>query len=122
VSGAAPVLESAGQLGTPKWRINGRIGFSFDPIDFDVNVIWTDNVVLDLLATPEDIADAVNRIPSYTLVNTSLGFNLNDQFTLQFSVRNLFDREVPFGGVVNGAFGVFDPIGRTYTATASVRF
>ncbi len=122
VSGAAPILESAGQLGTPKWRINGRIGFSFDPIDFDVNVIWTDNVVLDLLATNEDIADEINRIPSYTLVNTSLGFRLNDQFTLQFSVRNLFDRAVPFGGVVNGAYSVFDPIGRTYTATASVRF
>ncbi len=121
-SGAAPTIEAVGTLGTPKWRVNGRVGFSFDPIDFDVNVIWTDNVVLDLNATVEDISNSVNRIPSYTLVNSSLGFRLNDQFTLQFSVRNLFNEEVPFGGVVNRAYGIFDPIGRSYTATGSVRF
>lgn len=121
-STVSPVLESAGALGTPKWRVNGRIGFAFDPIDFDVNVIWTQGTVLDLVATTEDVAAEILNVPSYTLVNTSLGFRLQENFFFQVSVRNLFDRDVPFPGVVQRAFGVFDPIGRTFTATASVRF
>ena len=121
-SGAAPVIESAGTLGTPEWRISGRLGFVFDPFDLDINVIWTDRTVLDLTATDEDIAPEINNVPSYTLVNTALGVRLEENFFLQFSVRNLFDREVPFPGVVQQAYGIFDPIGRTYTATATVRF
>jgi iron complex outermembrane recepter protein len=121
-SGAAPVIETAGTVGTPEWRVNGRIGFAFDPVDLDINVIWTDHVVLDPAATDEDIAPEINNIPSYTLVNMALGFRIAERFRLQFSVRNLFDRDVPFGGVVNRAYSVFDPIGRSFTATASVRF
>ncbi|WP_165357196.1 TonB-dependent receptor [Sphingosinicella sp. CPCC 101087] len=121
-SGAAPIVETAGELGTPKWRVSGRVGFVFDPFDLDVNVIWTDNTVLDLLATDEDIAPEINNVPSYTLVNTALGVRLEEDFFLQFSVRNLFDRKVPFPGIVQREFGIFDPIGRTYTATATVRF
>ncbi|MDQ8754980.1 TonB-dependent receptor [Sphingosinicella sp. LHD-64] len=121
-SSVSPIIESAGTLGTPQWRINGRIGFALDPVDFDVNVIWTEGTVLDLNATTEDIAADILNVPSYTLVNTSLGFRLGENYFLQFSVRNLFDRDVPFPGVVQRAFGIFDPIGRTYTATATMRF
>jgi iron complex outermembrane recepter protein len=121
-SPATAVVDSAGTVGTPSWRVNGRIGISADPIDFDVNVIWNDNVVLDPAATIEDISPEINNVPSYALVNASLGFRIGESFNLQFAVRNLFDKGVPFPGVVNRSYGVFDPIGRTYTATATARF
>ncbi len=121
-SGAAPILEASGTLGTPRWRINGRVGYAFDPFDLDVNVIWTDSTVLDPNATIEDLAPEINNVPSYTLVNAAFGIRIDDAFRLQFSVRNLFDRDVPFPGIVNSAYGIFDPIGRSFTATASVRF
>ena len=41
---------------------------------------------------------------------------------VQFIVRNLFDKQLPFPAEVTRPFGVFDPIGRTFTATASAKF
>lgn len=119
-SGAAPVLDSAGEVGTPSWRLNGRIGYAFDPFDLDVQVMWTDKVKASNTLTIEDIP--ILNVPAYTMVNTSLGFRVAENFRLQFSVRNLFDKKVPYEAIVLGQFGAYDPIGRTFQARASVNF
>lgn len=119
-SGGSPVIEAAGTVGSPKWDVNARIGYSFHPFDLDVQILWTDATVGSNTLTIEDTP--VNDYPSYTLVNTSLGFQVSDRFGLQFSVRNLFDRKVPYSATVSRAFGAFDPIGRTYTLRASASF
>lgn len=113
-------VQTAGTLGTPELRVSGRIGLSLDPLDFDVQVIWNSSVVGSLTQTIEDTP--INEFGEYTTVNTTLGFRVNDRMSFQIIVRNLFDRDLPFPAEVNRAFGVFDPIGRTFTATASVRF
>jgi iron complex outermembrane receptor protein len=119
-SGASPVIDAAGTIGTPAWRLNGRIGYAFDPFDLDVQVLWTDKVKADNTLTIEDIP--ILNIPAYTMVNTSLGFRVADNFRLQFSVRNLFDKKVPYPAIVLRQFGAYDPIGRTFQARASVNF
>jgi len=119
-SGGSPVIENAGTLGSPKWDVNARIGYSFHPFDFDVQVLWTSKSVRDNNATIEDTP--VNDFPAYTLVNTTFGVEVADGFALQFSVRNLFDRKVPYAATVSRSFSVFDPIGRTFTARAMVNF
>jgi outer membrane receptor protein involved in Fe transport len=119
-SGAAPVLEAAGTVGTPRWRVTSRLGLNFDPLDWDVQVIWNSRVVSDPTLTIEDTP--INDYGSYTLVNSSLGLRVSDDFRLQISVRNLFDRDLPYPATVTRSFSVFDPIGRTFTATASVNF
>ena len=70
--------------------------------------------------TIEDIP--ILNVPAYTMVNTSLGFRVAENFQLQFSVRNLFDKKVPYEAIVLGQFGAYDPIGRTFSARASVKF
>lgn len=119
-SGGSPVIENAGTLGSPKWDINARIGYAFHPFDLDVQLLWTSKSVRDNNATIEDTP--VNDFPSYTLVNTTLGFEVADGFALQFSVRNLFDKKIPYAATVSRSFSVFDPIGRTFTARAMVNF
>lgn len=119
-SGAALPIEAAGTVGTPELRLNGRVGFEFDPFDLDFQVLWNSSTVGSLTLNEEDTP--INEYGDYTLVNATLGFNVNDQMRLQFIVRNLFDRELPFAAEVTRPFGVYDPIGRTFTATASLRF
>jgi outer membrane receptor protein involved in Fe transport len=119
-SGAAPVIESVGTVGTPRWRLNGRIGLAFDPVDWDIQVIYNSRQVADRSATIEDTP--VNDYGTYTTVNSSLGFKVGEKFRLQFSVRNLLDRKIPYSASVTRVFGVFDPIGRSYTASATIDF
>lgn len=119
-SSGSPVIDVKGTLGTPDWRINGRVGYGFDPFDFDVQVVWSQKTVIDNSATIEDTP--ILNFPASTIVNTTLGFRVNDRFGLQFSVRNLFDKAVPYPGQVTRQFGVYDPIGRTYTLRASANF
>ncbi len=119
-SGAAPVIEAQGTVGSPRWDVNGRIGYAFDPFDLDVQVLWQSKTVGDRTATIENTP--VNDYPSYTLVNTTLGARVTDNFSLQFTVRNLFDRKVPYAATVTRAFGAFDIFGRTYSVRAAVTF
>jgi iron complex outermembrane receptor protein len=119
-SSGSPVLQAEGTLGSPRWRINGRIGYAFDPIDLDVQILWTDSTVGDRLATIENTP--INNFPSYTQVNTALGVQVLENLNVQFSVRNLLNASVPFEAQVTRSFSVYDPIGRTYTMRAAVRF
>lgn len=119
-SGAAIPVQAAGTLGTPEWRVNGRIGFDFDPVDLDFQVIWNSSTVASLTQTIEDTP--INDYDSFAIFNTTLGFNVDERLRLQFIVRNLFDKDLPFAAQVTRPFGVYDPIGRTFTATASLRF
>lgn len=119
-SGGSPVIEGAGTVGSPRWDVNGRIGYSFDPFDWDVQVLWSSKTVNSRTATIENTP--INDYPSYTLVNMTLGAKVTENFSLQFTVRNLFDRAVPYPATVTRSFGVYDPIGRTFTARAAVSF
>jgi len=119
-SGGSPVVENAGTQGSPKWDVNARIGYAFHPFDFDLQLLWTSKSVRSNNETIEDTP--VNDFPAYTLVNTTLGMEVADGFALQFSVRNLFDRKLPYAATVARSFSVFDPIGRTFTARAMVNF
>jgi len=119
-SGAAIPVQSAGTVGTPEFRVNARVGFSLDPVDFDVQVLWNSSTVASLTQTIEDTP--INEYGDYALVNATLGFRLDDRMSFQVMVRNLFDKGLPFPAEVTRPFGVYDPIGRSFTASASVRF
>src|SRR3546814_7085541 len=82
------------------------------------DLVWSQKTVADNIATIEDTP--ILDYPASTIVNSTLGFRVNDNFRLQFSVRNLFDQAVPYEAQVTRQFGVYDPIGRTYTLRASV--
>ncbi len=114
------VTQAAGTVGSPRWDVNGRIGYSFDPFDWDVQVLWSSKTVNSRTATIENTP--INDYPSYTLVNTTFSAKVTENFSLQFTVRNLFDRAVPYAATVTRSFGVYDPIGRTFTARAAVSF
>lgn len=111
IAGQAPV-EEAGTTGAPKYRAALDLGYNWHDFDTEWNVLWTDSVVIDNTATIENYPEY--RIPSYTLVNATFGYQLTDQLHLQFVVNNVFNKSLPLVALEQRAFSVYDPIGRAY--------
>lgn len=115
-----PVTEGAGTVGLPKWRVQGNVGATLGDVDLDFQILWRDKTKISLVQTIEDTP--VNDVGSYTLVNGTLGFNVDDRFRLQLIVNNIFDRDIPYAALVRRSFGSFDFLGRSYLLTASASF
>ncbi|WP_447762888.1 TonB-dependent receptor domain-containing protein [Sphingopyxis panaciterrae] len=115
-----PITQAAGTVGLPKWRVQGNIGATLGEVDLDVQILWRDKTKFSLIQTIEDTP--VNDVGSYTLVNGTIGFNVDDRFRLQLIVNNIFDRDIPYAAIVRRAFGSFDFLGRSYMVTASATF
>lgn len=77
-------------------------------------------------ATPSNLDTRVN---DYVLYNLSIGYNIDDRYSLTFGVRNLFDTDPPFAVTYDtntGAGGsweprVADPRGRSFTVSLTTR-
>ncbi len=72
-----------------------------------------------------------NEIPAYDYFDLSTRFTVSDNFTLSFTVQNLFDRDPPLVGGEAGSTtfnsgntfpSTYDSIGRRYVAAAKIRF
>jgi len=60
-----------------------------------------------------------NDIKSRTYVDLGAQFNVADNFTLNATVNNLFDRDPPY---VTYTSAIYDVIGRYFQVGAKVRF
>lgn len=119
-SGAAAVIEQAGTYASPRWTVTGKVGYGFAPFDLDLQFNWRSASLGDTTLTDADTP--VNHYPAYMLVHGTLGLAVTDNFALQFTVRNLLDRKMPYSATVTRAFNVYDPIGRAFQVRASVNF
>ena len=104
----------------PRNRANFDIGYSWRHLDLGVQARWVDSAVFDREDTIED--RPYNKMPSYTLFNGSVGYHLNDKVSLQLSVNNLFDKEMPYQARIANSVGTYDAIGRRYFATVRASF
>lgn len=124
--------NSAGGFFRPKWetQLTGR----YENSDFFAQWTWNwqDKTKLfngntGAFATIEnqDIID----FPAFGVHDTSVGFTVNEEFTLQFTVRNIFDNQYAgLRGLANAAStvvttsGQIDLQGRRFQATARIKF
>lgn len=70
-----------------------------------------------------DSVTPVQKVSNYDTFDLTLGYEVNDRFTLSADVRNLFDEDPPFVDTTNG----WDPqsaspFPRLYSLTASIKF
>jgi outer membrane receptor protein involved in Fe transport len=113
-------VDAAGLAGTPEYRVQFNLGYSFDRLDLDWQTLWTDSVLLSRTATIEQ--SPILSIPSYTLSNATVGYRLRDEIRVQVGVNNVFDEEPAFEALVALAFRQYNPIGRSYFATVRASF
>jgi len=115
-----PTIEAAGAVNFPKWRVQTNIGATVGAADIDFQVLWRSKTKIDTLKTSED--SLVNDVPAYTLVNGTLGFQVEDRFRIQMIVNNIFDRDVPYAAVAYNRYTGFDILGRSYLVSATASF
>lgn len=132
-------------LPRPKWRWNGRLTYGQEM--FDVSLRWNhiSRVALEpFLATrlpgavpqpggpnPATVLPAYRQIRAYDYFDLAVRVMPTERFELTMTVGNLFDRQPPAvgSGVGGTAFNsgntfpqLYDPIGRSFTMGARVRF
>lgn len=115
-----PTIEAAGAVNFPKWRVQTNIGTTIGAADIDFQILWRSKTKIDPLKTDED--SLVNNVPAYTLVNGTLGFQVDDRFRIQMIVNNIFDRDVPYAAVSYNRYTGFDILGRSYLVSATASF
>jgi iron complex outermembrane recepter protein len=128
------------------WRWNGRLTYSRDV--FDVSLLWShiNAVALEPAAptprpplttpqtggpNPATVLDAFERIPSFDYFDLAARVRPTEELELSLTVDNLFDKKPPLvgSGVGGTAFNsgntfptLYDPIGRSFTIGARLKF
>jgi iron complex outermembrane recepter protein len=116
----AELIESAGLVGAPDYRVNLNVGYGWRGLFVDLQARWTSSVTFDREATVED--RPFNEVGAYTLVNGTIGYSFTDKVSLQIAVSNLLGKEIPYEARVSGLVGSYDAIGRRYFATLRASF
>jgi outer membrane receptor protein involved in Fe transport len=133
----------------PKWKWNVRGTYSSGP--FSASLLWTHLSGVEFepigpaagtvpLTTPQagssssaynGVLAAFRNIPAYDYFDLNLGVDVTKELSLSLLVENLFDKQPPQlgSGVAGTAFNngntmptTYDPIGRSFTVSARVKF
>ncbi len=113
-------VDAAGLAGTPEYRVQFNLGYSFERVDVDWQTLWTDSVLISRTATIEQ--SPILAIPAFTLSNATVGYRVTDDVRVQVGVNNLFDEAPAYEALVAQAFRQYSPLGRSYFATVRANF
>lgn len=128
----APARECAGTFGllcaanlsvpAPEWKWSSRLSWSDGPVTSTVRWRHIGEVQDDNPA----ITYAVETIEAYDLIDLAFSFDVNDNFTLNMGINNLFDTTPPILGgnaeQANTYPSSYDVIGRDFFVSAQFRF
>ena len=110
-----PVTHEAGTIGLPRYDAQLNLGYSWHRFDTEWQILWKSASVLNTVATLEDLPDFT--VPSYALLNATVGYQFTDHLRAQLVVNNVLDKRLPIVALEQRAFGLYDPIGRMYLLT-----
>lgn len=107
---------------TPKWKWSSRLSFIDGPLTLSLR--WRH---VGAVRDDDDATDyIVERLRAYDLFDLSVGFDVNDNLTLNMGVQNLFDKYPQLIGdnqeQANTYPGTYDVLGRDFFISASFRF
>ncbi len=122
------VVECAGRFGlncgnpTPKWKWSSRLSWIDGPLTSTVRWRHVGKVTDD----NDDTNFIVEEVGAYNLFDLAFGFQVNERFTLNLGVNNLFDKTPPIIGnnqqQANTFPGVYDVLGRDFFVSVNMNF
>lgn len=127
------VFTFTGDLGL-KWKHNAFINYTNDNFTLSVSQLYRDgykNFALPGIANGTVTRPDYNEfVDEYIIYNLSAGVKVQDNMTLIFGVKNIFDTDPPFAITYDSNTGagssweprVADPRGRSFTISADVKF
>lgn len=120
--GVGDVVHNAGRIGTPKHAFTANATYSNDSFNALIQARYFGKSYYDPDARPN--ATNYPSLSPWVVVNSTIGFKVDQNFSLKLIVDNVFDRKPPFpapagGGSVTYFSGI---LGRYYRVAASVNF
>lgn len=112
--------DAAGLVGTPKYRAQLNLGYSWRWLDLDWQTLWTDSVLPARDLTIED--SPILKFDAYTQHNITLGTRLGDNVRVQAGVNNVLDEQPTYEAQVAGAFRQYDVLGRYFFTSVRASF
>lgn len=111
-----------GGIGYSKHQFTGSLSYDNGPVDYYLQARYTGPAVVDADATSADYD--YFHVNSTVVLNSSIGFRVQDQFRLRFIIDNLLDSKPPFPVPANGGVVTyFDQVlGRYFKVAATVGF
>ena len=92
--GGQRVVELNGEYRYPKWRGTVALDWTSDDFDAALWASYTGSYYDDFRFDPAAIATTA-RVASWTTLNASWGWNLNETHRVSLQVKNLTDRDPP---------------------------
>lgn len=92
--GGQRLVEFNGEYRYPKWRGTVALDWSSDQYDAALWASYTGSYYDDFRFDPAAIATTA-RVSSWTVLNASWGWNINDVHRVSLQVKNLTDRDPP---------------------------
>lgn len=113
----------------PKWKHVAEANLGWNNLGLMVRWRYIGKIKADFsISGPDGIV--LQTIKPFSYFDTTMSFDLNDQFTLRLGVLNLFDKDPPLVGDTTGATAsgggtfpnTYDVLGRSIFAGATIRF
>jgi outer membrane receptor protein involved in Fe transport len=117
-------------LGYPKWQVTAIANLDIGALNFNVHARYIGDGKFNTTYLPGDIAPAFEKVGSVTTFDVGARYRLETMRgkpEIYANVNNLFDRRpplIPSSALVGGQtnVGLYDTIGRFYTAGARILF
>ncbi|WP_158538019.1 TonB-dependent receptor plug domain-containing protein [Corallincola holothuriorum] len=121
LSSGTPEEELAGGWRHPRWLANARVRWSYEKFLGSIRANYTHSYDddHDKSGVPEG-----RQVPSWTVFDLYLSYDITEQSYVSFNVDNLLDREPPvaYGSGANVDLVNHDSMGRYYTVGYTLRF
>jgi outer membrane receptor protein involved in Fe transport len=112
IVGSASPSYLAGEIGTSKSKGNIDLRYMNRGFFWDTQAVFIGSAVFNTSYLPNTLE--YNGVPSWWLINSTVGMQFTPHFGMQFIVNNVFDKEPPFPALTGAAVG--------YTAAVSTYF
>ena len=113
------VTDFEGSLTDPEFSGQFNLGLTTGDVGLDLQANYRDSAVFARSDTVE--SRDILSVSDYWTFNGSLNFQIEEDSIFRLTISNMFDRDAPFPVTTNGA-GIYDFLGRRFTASISKRF
>ncbi len=114
-------IDQTGTIGRAKHRVNLNTTWNVGKWTWYNQIRWIDDSVFDNL--DDEFTRDVREAGDWMVVDSTLGYRLNERFDLRLTVENLLDREPPLLALATGTSGSSGNMGiRTYFPSIIGRF
>jgi outer membrane receptor protein involved in Fe transport len=117
------VTKTRGNIGDPKWKVNGSVRYRNGPFMVYLNGRWISSGDANVML--QKSSQSIFGVGDYWVWNGAMGYDITPKITAELSVNNLFNQNPPKYAITlaaNAALGSYDYFGRAFVFKLRAKF